>query len=48
VMEANKRRLNESPAAKKWNAIQEERLQKMMAEVVDCIPDGHGGTAVTP
>jgi hypothetical protein len=23
VMEANKRRLNESPAAKKWNAIQE-------------------------
>jgi hypothetical protein len=48
VMEANKRRLNKSPAVKKRNAIQEERLQKMMAEVVGCIPDGHGGTAVIP
>jgi hypothetical protein len=27
VMEANKRRLNKSPAAKKWNAIQEKQLQ---------------------
>ncbi len=35
VTEANRRRKNESPAAKKWLALQKERLQKLTAELND-------------
>lgn len=42
VVEANRRRQNESPAAKNRLAVQKERLQGMKAEVIGWNPDGHG------
>lgn len=42
VVEANRRRQNESPAAKNRVDIQKERLQGMKAEVIGWNPDGHG------
>ena len=33
VMEANRRRMNESTAAKKRNSVQRERMENMKAEV---------------
>lgn len=42
VIEANKRRCNESSASKKRAAIQKERLQKMRTEVLGWNPAGHG------
>jgi hypothetical protein len=43
VIEANRRRMNNSPAAKNRQAIETERLERMRDDVVGWNADVHGG-----
>jgi hypothetical protein len=43
VIEANRRRMNNSPAAKNRQAIEMERLERMRDDVVGWNADVHGG-----